>query len=83
MSQQRARRIRAIILEVAERQIVASPQGSALRELMPEHLDHLVQHIAGNAAMVIDDELDCDGEHEPPMCIATPCIHRADEDHHP
>lgn len=80
---QRANELRNVILEVAERQVASSPQAKALRELMPEAVEHLLQHIASTAAMVIDDKLTCDGEHAPPMCIAIPCIHRADEDHYP
>lgn len=54
----RARKIRAVLEDVIERQVAASPQAQALRELMPEAVDHLLQHIAGNAAMAIDTHLD-------------------------
>lgn len=54
----RAIHLRAIILETAERQFAASPQAQALRELMPEAVEHLLHHIAANAAMAIVGHLD-------------------------
>ncbi len=54
----RAHKIRAVLEDVIERQFAASPQAKALRELMPEAVDRLLQHITGNASMAIVDHLD-------------------------
>jgi len=58
MSRERALKFRAIILDNAKKQIAASPQAKALEALMPVAFDHLLQHIASNAAMEIDCNLD-------------------------
>jgi hypothetical protein len=51
-------KIRAIILDVAKRQVAASPPAMALVLLVPGALDNLIEHIASNAAMAIEADLD-------------------------
>ncbi|MGH7179499.1 MAG: hypothetical protein ACREJC_19135 [Tepidisphaeraceae bacterium] len=54
----RVKQIQETILDVAKRQIAASPQAQVLDALVPGALDNLVAHIASNAAMVLDAQLE-------------------------
>lgn len=58
MSRERALRIKAHLRDVVQRNIRATPAGMALAEKMPVELGQFMEHVVGNAAMVIDMAMD-------------------------
>lgn len=58
MSRERALKIKAHLVDVAQRQILATPSGMALNDRMPIELRQFIDHVVGNAAMVVDMAID-------------------------
>lgn len=60
MSRERALKIKAHLRDVFQRNIVATPAGSKLVDKMPVELGQFIEHVIGNASMVIDMALDAE-----------------------
>lgn len=58
MGRDRALRIKAHLRDVMQRNITATPAGMLLVERMPVELGHFIEHVVGNASMVIDMAID-------------------------